>query len=583
MKFSLRTKLISLLVFSILAILLSILVFSSYSFKQEISTLYRIDLKDRLHLVETDYSSTDAVSAASEDVENIQNQVLESLKDKYIRMEDNNLDPFIVNGNGEIILSLEPELLADIKNEGPAEMFSSKEADSEYTVSTDSGSFWVILSYYETWDWYTGYYLPLEVRDAGYHKFIVRISLMILGISMLMFLFITLVINSLVKRLKGISDHADLILSGDLNHRITTGAGDEVSAVALNINTFTARLQEIIDGIISSRRETVRVKEELTRVVSRTSDLMTNIDRETGEIKGGVENLNSHIKASGTSLERIADQVDSLSSRADVQEKTVQHTISEMESVGEELDSLSTTMARQKEFSDSLVLEAENGRSQLGETNRIINDMNGSIKEIMELVDIIRSIAAQTNLLAMNAAIEAAHAGESGKGFAVVADEIRKLASQTAESSGSIDEKISRIVKRAQEATDAGQQTEQSFSSILEDIDQVNRGLDQTNATTLSMENRFKDLRMSNTELSASADGVRAAVDVTRSELPLLNEGFGKLTVIGENMDNSITRINDSSSHQLSNIQQVTTSLEDLQKTIDTLKRQVEVFTSEES
>ncbi|MDC7239198.1 MAG: methyl-accepting chemotaxis protein [Spirochaetales bacterium] len=579
MKISLRIKLISLLVLSILAILLSILIFASYSFKKEVSNLYRMDLKDRLHLVETDYSRADAVSAASEDVSGIQNDVLNELNEKYIRADQGNLAPFIVNGHGELILSLETELLQNIISAAPAGAFSEGEAESEYTVNTGAGSYWLIISYYEPWDWYTGYYISVEQRDAGYRHFVSRISLMILAISVIMFLFIIMVINSLVKRLKGISDHADLILKGDLDHRISTGAGDEVSALAANINSFTSRLQEIISGIISSRRETVKVKDELSQVVSRTSDLMTSIDRETGEINGGIVTLNEQIKASGNSLDEISGQVESLSSRADTQKTTVSRTIEEMESVGKELDSLTQTMTRQKEFSDSLVVEAENGKGLLGDTNRVIGDMNRSIQEIMELVEIIRSIAAQTNLLAMNAAIEAAHAGESGKGFAVVADEIRKLATQTAESSGSIEGKISHVVKKALEASEAGHQTEQSFSSILEDIEQVNNGLDQTNATAESKDKRFSELRKNNSELADSADEVRSAVEITRTELPLISRVIEKLTRIGEDMERSISTINSSSSLQVSNMEQVSGSLEDLQKTIDTLKTQVEIFT----
>lgn len=579
MRLSLNIKLNLLFLLTILIVLLSTVSAAVFIFREEISTLYRNDLSERLRLVEIDYAASDAVSSASEDVSAVQADVLESLNEKYLQLGESRLSPFIVNGDGEIILSLEDALINEILLSSEKSLLLDGD-EGEFLFESSLGTQWVIFSYYEDWDWYTGYILADSHRMASLWRFSRQITLIIVIISLFLFFLITWMTGSLVRRMRRISDHTDIILKGEIERRLVIDRKDEVGSLAEKFNVFTDHLMDIIRGIQVSRDESGRIRDELSQVISRTASLMNNIDSQTGGISRGIGQLNTEIQESGKSLSTISNQVDELNGKADTQLSTVMSSSNLIKQLGSELETLSGNLTVQKEFSGSLVLLARDGQSHLTDTNRVIQEMNSNINEIVGLVEMIQSIADQTNLLAMNAAIEAAHAGESGKGFAVVADEIRKLATQSSENSKSIDERIGRIVARARDAGEAGHQTEETFSSILSRIDDVSGSLDESDSSANRMAGQFHELDRSIQDLRISAEEVKKTAALTDSEIPVISEGFRSAGSIARDVMGSITQIDESSSRQVENINQASATLDLLQDTIDTLKKQISIFTA---
>jgi methyl-accepting chemotaxis protein len=130
------------------------------------------------------------------------------------------------------------------------------------------------------------------------------------------------------------------------------------------------------------------------------------------------------------------------------------------------VESVARIALQRQEALEQLVSITNKGGEQVEITNKLIEENANDVKEILEIIEIINNVASQTNLLSMNAAIEAAHASDSGRGFAVVAEEIRKLAESTNENSKRIRKTITTIADRIQQILEASNESSDSFQKI---------------------------------------------------------------------------------------------------------------------
>ena len=113
------------------------------------------------------------------------------------------------------------------------------------------------------------------------------------------------------------------------------------------------------------------------------------------------------------------------------------------------------------------------GKAKLKETDNVIKQVHESVSQVLSLITVIDEIASKTNLLSMNAAIEASHAGEAGRGFAVVAGEIRKLSESTASNSKRITETLSKLVSQIEEARDLSVESSEAFTQIEGGVEEL--------------------------------------------------------------------------------------------------------------
>lgn len=133
----------------------------------------------------------------------------------------------------------------------------------------------------------------------------------------------------------------------------------------------------------------------------------------------------------------------------------------------------------------------------MAETGAAVEEIAGNIDTISEMVDIINNIASQTNLLSMNAAIEAAHAGDAGKGFAVVADEIRKLAETSGENAKEISRVLTGILENINHASDSSKQTSAAFESINGEVSKVSSAFDEILSSAAELSSGGEQIRRS--------------------------------------------------------------------------------------
>ena len=194
-----------------------------------------------------------------------------------------------------------------------------------------------------------------------------------------------------------------------------------------------------------------------------------------GEVNALMQELNLNIESAENASNSISIDSGMLSNQIDTQVMMIQNSIQAIQDITKNIDVLYQSAENTNQNSERLVGLSINGKEALQMSNDKILEIEKQAIKIEEVVELINQIAGQTNILAMNAEIEAAHAGDVGRGFAVVAEEIRKLAEASSEGSHDISQSVTGIITLIKNAKDASVQTNAAFEEIDSTIHQVNK------------------------------------------------------------------------------------------------------------
>ena len=316
--------------------------------------------------------------------------------------------------------------------------------------------------------------------------------LVMLGVDIIMLAILILIISRFVVRpVRELNRRVHELAhgEGDLTRRLEVESNDEIGEMARSINAFIEKVRDIIESMKHSMGEAVQV--------------VRTINDDAEEIKETVTRQNGFVARS----KHLADEIgeDLL-----VAETSVVNTSEDVAKTYESLEETQRMLSRMAAKIDEDAREAK-------EVAQNVTSLAEHTNQIKEVIAIIQEIADQTNLLALNAAIEAARAGEHGRGFAVVADEVRKLAERTQKSLGEIDAGVSVIVQGVEEAR--------------EQIDTMAKNADLVTETTgkvVEKTERTMEWIQETIELSRRAVKETRHIDVTLQKLLEDNEGLSE-------------------------------------------------------
>ncbi len=276
-----------------------------------------------------------------------------------------------------------------------------------------------------------------------------------------------------------IGNEVRALKDGDLTRSFALKTKDEVGLLGRDMNTFLQRHREVVRNIQGVALENHRVKDDLDNAQSQAVSAGSLLDASVDAVSTQMQDLTEGVGAFRQALEVIERNLTGLSTSIERQNNRVQDSTAAVNEMQASIDSISRLTRNRMENVKSLVNTAQDGGTKLARTNELIRAVNTSVAGIHEMAALISEIAGQTNLLAMNAAIEAAHAGEAGKGFSVVADEIRKLAEASSSNSKEISSTLNTITTTIGEAFRSSADTNESFLKIQGEIQEVARSLDE--------------------------------------------------------------------------------------------------------
>jgi len=325
-----------------------------------------------------------------------------------------------------------------------------------------------------------------------------QIVIAIIGILILLIL-VYIIIDRLLKPLQKVVNVANQVANGELTNVDLDISKDEIGNLSASIQTMVANLQHIILNIRNTSNNVSSAANQLTVHAGETYNSSTNIAQDMRQITQNAEasmvmteETAAAMEETATGIQQIADSANTAaessiaaSQASERGNQVVQQVITQMELINGSVEQIGTT----------------------------INGLHSNTKKISDIVSLITAIADQTNLLALNAAIEAARAGEHGKGFAVVADEVRSLAEQSSQSATEIYNLISTIQADSNASITVMEKGKEDVKAGMEFTNEVGEIFKEILTSSEEVASQIREISAASQQISASSEEVAASVN----------------------------------------------------------------------
>ncbi|MET0009663.1 MAG: methyl-accepting chemotaxis protein [Candidatus Thiodiazotropha sp. 6PLUC9] len=349
-------------------------------------------------------------------------------------------------------------------------------------------------------------------------------AVIVLGVIAVISVALGLIVSSLLSSsIINAIKKATLIASGDLSKEIEITSNDEIGDLLKAINGMRLKLLDMLSDISGTTSQLSTASEEMSAITTQTSETILSQRSETEQVATAMNEMTATVQQVAANINHTATATHNASDQTNDGSRIVQRAIAQINKLADQVEVSSNT----------------------------INELESHSEAINTVIDVIKGIAEQTNLLALNAAIEAARAGEQGRGFAVVADEVRTLAGRTRESTDEINDMIEKLQEGSRQAVAVMDQSRLEAKSAVELATQTGEAL---NSITQAVE----QINEMSTQIASAAEEQGA---------------------VAEEINQNIVKINDMSNQTADGASETATASQDLARMATELQAIVEQFT----
>ncbi len=398
------------------------------------------------------------------------------------------------------------------------------------------------------------------------------------------------------------------VAEGDLTVKeLKVKSKDEIGDMSEAFNKMVVNLRDMIHQINSTSQSVAATSEELSSNAEEATKATQQVSQTIEQVAKGSTNQAQGVTDIVQVMDQMAQSIQQVAAGAGEQSKNVVTTTSMVEDMSRKIDTMADGMEKVKRASEENGVVAEAGgksvektvngmlkvKEAVFETAQRMQELGDQSQKIGEIIEVIDDIAEQTNLLALNAAIEAARAGEHGKGFAVVADEVRKLAERSGKATKEIAELITEIqrgTKVAVESMDVGTKEVEAGVTLAQEAGQslkeIVNGVKGTGENVHKIMGLINDILTSSQEVSKAANNVAAiteentaATEEMSASAEEVNSSMQNVASISEENASAAEEVSASTEELTASIEEISASSENLSKMAQELQTLVSRFT----